>query len=172
LIEFMVLSAPRSASTWVANWLTTRRTLCLHDPILEHSPEDMDAIVCDRTLGLACTGLALLPDFVNAHPAPKVVVHRDLDEVNASLTAIGLSRLAPVWRRALGRIDGLHVCYADLFDPVAAARIHDHLMGGQDFDAARHRELCAMRIEPNFEKIAVVPERARDFRQRIERALA
>ena len=52
VIEFMVLSAPRSASTWAANWLTTEKTLCLHDPVLEHYPEDLDRIPCDRVLGV------------------------------------------------------------------------------------------------------------------------
>lgn len=169
VIRFMVLSAPRSASTWVANWLTTERTLCLHDPILEHAPEALDDIKCDRALGLACTGLGLLPAFVNDHQARKVVVHRDFDEVNASLESIGLTRLGPQWNDAFRSIVGMHVYYEDLFRPAAARYIYEHLTGFL-FDAERHANLVAMHVEPAFEKIKIKPERARDFRTRVERA--
>jgi hypothetical protein len=169
VIKFMVLSAPRSASTWVANWLTTDKTLCLHDPILEYSPEDLDLIPCDRMLGVACTGLGLLTDFVNAHPALKVIVHRDLGQVNESLVSIGLSALGARWLSALDRIRGVHVCYEQLFDPHAAEQIQYQLTG-LPFDAARHAQLCAMHVEPHFEKIQVKPDRARDFRARVDRA--
>lgn len=169
MIRFMVLSAPRSASTWIANWLTTEQTLCLHDPVLEHKPEALDALPCDRLLGLSCTALALLPDFVNAHPCPKVIVHRDLDQCDQSLVSIGLSRLSSRWFQALDRIQGLHVYYECLFDPHYAEKILNHLTD-LPFDAARHAQLCAMHIEPHFETLTFKPDRARDFRDRVNRA--
>jgi|SRR5882762_6901529 len=165
----MVLSAPRSASTWVANWLTTEQTLCLHDPVLTHAPEAFDAIPCDRVLGLACTGLALLTDFVNNHQAKKLIVHRDLGTVNHSLETIGLSRLGPRWEQCLREVRGMHVHYNDLFQPAPARSIYEHLTGLL-FDEPRHRNLCDMYVEPHFEKVKIRPERARDFRTRVERA--
>jgi hypothetical protein len=172
VIKFMVLSAPRSASTWVANWLTTERTLCLHDPILEHCVEDLDALPCDRLLGIACTATALLPAFVNAHAARKIVLHRDLGEVNRSLVSIGLTPLSPTWTRALDRIEGMHVDYGDLFEPVMAAEILSYLFPDAPFDAARHAQLCGMHVEPKFEKVKIKADRARDFRRRVAAALA
>ena len=167
----MVLSAPRSASTWSANWLTTERTLCLHDPILEHTPEAMDQIPCDRMLGVACTGLGLLTDEVNSHPARKVIVHRNLVQVNHSLIGIGLSALdVALWNRRLNAIHGLHISYGDLFYPPVAKRVWEHLTE-LPFDKARHEQLVGMHVEPNFEKIRVVPDRARAFRERLEAAL-
>ena len=167
----MVLSMPRSSSTWVANWLTTEKTLCLHDPILRYAAEEFDSIPCDRTLGIACTGTALLADFVNAHPARKLILHRDRDEVNRSLETIGLSALQKPWTRALDRLRGMHVYYTDLFDPVTAAPIYEYVTG-QPMDTARHLELVAMHIEPHFERIQLKLDRARSFRERIERAFA
>lgn len=171
MLKFMVLSAPRSASTWAANWLTSDRVLCLHDPVFEHRPEFLDAVPCDRLLGVACTALALLPAFVNTHPAKKVIVHRDLSQVNNSLESIGLTALGRRWVHALEKIEGMHVAYEDLFDPEAAQVIYEHLTG-LPFDASRHSQLCAMHVEPHFEKIKIVPERAKGFRQRLEKALA
>lgn len=170
MVKFMVLSAPRSASTWVANWLTTERTLCLHDPILEHTPEALDALPCDRMLGVACTALALLPELINAHAARKVVVHRDLSEVNQSLTTLGLSSLGPVWVKALERIHGFHVYYEDLFDQFIAARVYEHLTE-LPFDGPRHALLRDMYVEPHFDKVKILPERVKAFRERLEAAL-
>ena len=169
MIRFMVLSAPRSASTWMANWLTTDRTLCLHDPVLEYKPEALDDIPCERALGIACTALPLLPHVVNAHGARKLIIHRDLLEVNRSLVSIGLSPLGWRWKGALDTLLGMHVQYQDLFDPFTAELIWKHLTD-LPFDAERHRLLCDMHVEPQFEKVKVKPERAREFRQRIERA--
>lgn len=172
MIEFMVLSAPRSASTWVANWLTTDTTLCLHDPVLEHAPEALDSIPIapGHHLGIACTALGLLTDFVNAHPARKVIVHRDLDEVNESLLSIGLTRLSTRWKTALEKLGGMHVYYQDLFEPKAAERIFEHLTGFP-FDAARHEQLCRMHIEPLYEQVRINPEKTRGFRDRVAEAL-
>lgn len=171
MIEFMVLSAPRSGSTWMSNWLTTEATLCLHDPVLEHRPEDLDAIECDRTLGLSCTGLGLLPDFVNAHPARKVIVHRPIEQINRSLEMVGLSALSSAWDGALDKIHGLHVPFTHLFNTVLAAPIWEHLTH-RLHDRARHAQLCKMHIDPEFSRVPVYRDRTREFRDAIVRALS
>lgn len=170
MIEFMVLSAPRSGSTWMSNWLTTEATLCLHDPVLEHAPEDFDRIESDRTLGLSCSGLALLPDFVNDHPARKLIIHRPMDEINRSLGSIGLTPLGNVWRGALDKIVGLHVQFDHIFNTVLANKMHQHLTG-RPVDKVRHAHLCCMHIDPEFSRVEVARDRTRDFRERIVRAL-
>jgi hypothetical protein len=172
MVHFMVLSAPRCASTWVANWLTSERVLCLHDPVLEHTPEALDTIATDRLFGVACTGLALLTSFVNAHPARKVVIHRDFRDINDSLLSLGLTRvIAKHWEAALHAIEAVHVNYHDLFQAVSAARIYEYLTD-LPFDRARYEQLRLMHIEPLFDEVPVIPERAREFRRRIEAALA
>jgi hypothetical protein len=169
MIEFMVLSAPRSGSTWMSNWLTTEATLCLHDPILEFAPEDLDCIDSDRTLGVSCTGLALFPDFVNAHPARKIIVHRPIEQINRSLEGVGLSKLSSLWEGALEKIHGMHVPFPHLFNTVLAAPIWEHLTH-RLHDRVRHAHLCRMHIDPEFTRVAVSRDRARDFRERVQRA--
>lgn len=170
MIEFMVLSAPRSGSTWMSNWLTTEATLCLHDPVLEHAPEDFDRIESDRMLGLSCSGLALLPDFVNDHPARKVIVHRPIKDINRSLEAVGLTQLSPKWQGALERINGLHVQFDHIFNTVLAAKIHQHLTG-RAIDKVRHAHLCKMHVDPEFGRVPISRDRTRDYRDRVMRAL-
>lgn len=142
MIKFMLLAAPRSGTAWAANFLTTDATLCLHEPLARWNMEQLDGIESGRTLGVACTALALFPGFVNAHPAKKVILHRDAKEVRASAKALGLN---PIYDfAALDRIDGLHCHWRTLFtDP---ARIFTYLLG-KPFDAERHRELVSLNIQ-------------------------
>jgi hypothetical protein len=172
MIDFMVLSAPRSGSTWAANWLTTERMLCIHDPVLETKVDDLDSLPHPQvSLGLACTALALDAPFVNRHSARRVVMHRDLRDVNASLERIGLTSLSRKWDSALENLSGMHVYYTDLFDEKPARRIWEYLTD-LPFDESRHQRLARMRITPFHPRVPVDVDCARDFRHRIERAFA
>lgn len=147
----MVLSAPRSASTWAANWLTTEETLCLHDPLWGRHYSELDSILSQRRLGLADTGLAKFPDFLAAHPARKLVLHRDLGDCSASLVELGFGQLKH-WEGVLDRIEGWHVPWTDLFDPDKAKPIYEHLLE-MEFDAERHALLRDMHVQPRFANI-------------------
>lgn len=89
MIDFMVIGLPRSGTAWAANWLTTDTTFCLHDPLAKYHHTELDGLVSDKRLGVACTGLWTQPEWLNAHPAKKVILHRPLEEINRSLKAIG-----------------------------------------------------------------------------------
>jgi hypothetical protein len=172
MIAFMVLSAPRSGSTWASNWLTTGAQLCLHDPILENRVEDLDHMENGHRLGLACTALPLLTDWVNQHRAPKVILHRPMSEVNASMERIGLSALPKVWNGLLEQIEGFHCQYQDLFRPGTARAIWMYLCPQLPFDRPRHALLSSMHIDPHFPRVRIDPDRTREFRAQIQRALA
>lgn len=171
MIAFMVLSAPRSGSTWASNWLTTAEQLCVHDPILENGVEELDHLPHQRRYGIACTALPLLTDWVNSHPAPKLILHRPLSEVNASLEAIGLSALGKGWPQLLERIEGFHVHYQDIFRASAAEMMWNHLCPALPFDRPRHALLTAMHIDPHFPRVRINRDRCRDFREQLQRAL-
>jgi hypothetical protein len=172
MIAFMVLSAPRSASTWAANWLTTDSHLCLHDPVLGTRVEDLDTLPLRSKYGISCTGLPLLINWVNAHACPKLVLHRPLTEVNASLERIGLTPLGRAWDGVLEKLDGWHVHYTDLFKPTCARAIWQHLLPGTPWNGTRHSLLSSMHVDPHFPRVRVDRDRTREFRDQIERALA
>lgn len=155
MISFMVLSLPRSASTWAANWLCTDRTHCLHDPLWQYHWSELDTIPSNKLLGIACTGLYLFPAFISKHPAKKVILHRPIEEINASLQAIGLLPLPEDSENLLDSIVGLHVQHTELF--TAPAKIWKYLFG-TTFDAERHTELCNISMQPNFDQLAVNKE--------------
>lgn len=155
----MVIGLPRSGTTWAANWLTTGATLCAHDPLWETHYEDLDAVVPSRAgnrmPGIACTGIWRWEDWVNAHPARKLILHRDIATVRASLRAIGLPVPDRSAATVLDRMGGLHVPFDHLFDTGQAEALWSFLTDGLPFDGERHRELAQMNIQPQFDRIPV-----------------
>lgn len=148
----MLIAAPRSGTTWAANWLTTDTTLCLHDPLWTRHYTELDAIQSSKRLGVSCTGLYLFPEWVNRHPARKVILHRPLPEINASLEEIGLPAVTPESHASLDLIDGLHFNWRDLFD--APRKIYEYLTG-LPFDEERHALLLDIEMQPNFAGLKV-----------------
>lgn len=146
----MVIAAPRSGTAWAANWLTTESSLCLHDPLFEHHLDSWDQILSSRRLGVACTGVALFAEYLRTHTAKKVVLHRDLKEINASLELMGLWPLTAQWQGALEQVEGLHVDWRELLDNPEP--IWTHLMDSP-FDQARHAILRKFNVQMDFEKV-------------------
>lgn len=153
MIQFMVIAAPRSGTAWAANWLTTDTTLCFHDPLWKRHYQDLDAIQSTKMLGVACTGLHLFGAYLRAHPARKVILHRERREVEQSLAEIGMSA-APAEQlfTLLDDVDGYHCPWTDLFEKPAP--IYEHLLQ-RPFDAERHRALLDLEVQTNFEGIQV-----------------
>lgn len=144
MIEFMIIAAPRSGTAWAANWLTTDRVICLHDPLFDYHFEDLDAIdIPLKSIGIACTGLALFPRWVNKHPCPKVILHRSRDEVAASLAAANLPPCAREVFDGLDRVAGLHRPWTDLYR--RPRMIWEHLRDDA-FDGARHKQLAQLNV--------------------------
>lgn len=152
MLSFMVLSAPRSGSTWVSNWLTTDASLCLHDPLWTQHYSDLDSIESPKALGIACTGCALFPEWVNRHSARKVILHRDLKEIDASLARIGLPACSAQWEGVLNQIRGVHIPWTDVFDN--PKDVYEYLLN-EPFDAQRHAMLREMNIQPDFAKLSI-----------------
>lgn len=148
----MVIGAPRSGTAWAANWLTTDQTLCLHDPLWRMHYSDLDGIRSAKTLGVACTGLALFQGWVNAHAARKVILHRNIDEVNASLAKIGMPFVGDDFEDRLQAIVGKHVWWRDLFE--RPREIYEYLLQ-RPFDGERHQALRELEVQMRFEGIQV-----------------
>jgi hypothetical protein len=162
MIEFMVIGLPRSATTWAANWLTTDQLHCVHDPLgtTHYSEWDSDTKLFPRgqgmKLGVACTTIWNWPEWVNAHPARKVILHRDLAEIQGSLARIGLQQMQPGSDLALDKLEGKHYSYKDVFDAAKAEEIWTFLTG-LPFNRARHKALTEMSVQQKFAEVHVDP---------------
>jgi hypothetical protein len=149
-IEFMVIAAPRSGTTWAANWLTTDTTLCLHDPIFNYHYSELDNVASKHKLGISCTGLMYFPEWLNNHPARKVVLHRDNQEIRDSIAKLGFPPTDEDYSETLNVIDGQHYAWSDIFDNPKP--IYEYLLD-KEFDAERHSELKKVWMEPNFNQV-------------------
>ena len=150
-LDFMVVSLPRSGSTWAANWLTTDAVHCSHDPLYSMHYSDFDSKLCANGFvnGIACTGIWRWADWLNRHPARKLVLRRDFNEIQKSLSDIGLPLLDADSEDAIAKIDGRHINYKDLFNPSEARNIWRYLTN-TEFNKRRHRELVDIEMQPNF----------------------
>lgn len=167
MIDFIVMGLPRSATTWAANWLTTDKTFCLHDPFMygdEHRwPHD------DRRFGIACTAAYLHPEWLARQECPKVRIVRDPRKCDRSLAALGLpdtSGLHSFWKA-----EGKPFAMRDLFDDNGARFIWSTLLQDIPFDGLRHRQLRDFRIEPHqrvidYVKAALAQGRAASIKER------
>lgn len=142
MIEFMVLGAPRSATAWCANWLTTDTTLCFHEPMSRWKFDSLDNIQSSKTLGISCTVLGQIPSLINKHPARKVILHRDPQEVRDSMARLNIRGGYDFY--ALIKVQGMHCQWREVFDEPKA--IYEYLLG-QKFDAERHHELLELNIQ-------------------------
>lgn len=142
MIEFMLLAAPRSGTAWAANWLTTDRSLCLHDPLNRWTLAELDnRWLKHRKLGIACTVSALSKD-INQHTARKVVLHRDPQEVRESMAQLRIR--GDYDFAALDKVEGRHYDWEQLFEDPAP--IYEFLLR-VPFDIERHRELRGMNVQ-------------------------
>lgn len=156
MIDFMVIGLPRSGTTWAANWLTTDTVFCAHDPLYAHHYTDWNKAIALHAyrngfvkVGVSCTGIWRWPDWVNEQQCPKVILHRDFDEVQDSLTQLDLPRLDDSAQEQLEQCLGFHVPFEDLFDPHLAANIWAHLTDSE-FNEFRHSALVDYMVQPKF----------------------
>lgn len=160
MLDFMIIGLPRSGTTWAANWLTAGDVFCVHDPLykVHYSEWDTNRVhfphpMLYNNIGISCTAIWRFPEYVNAHPANKIVVIRDFDEIQSSLGQIGMPYLNDDAPFQLEDIEAPRVQYTDLFDPERAPRIWEKLVGSVGFCPLRHRALCEIHMEPNFDKV-------------------
>jgi hypothetical protein len=149
----MVLGAPRSATAWCSVWLSTDTTLCIHEPLARYRLDKLSDIRSVKMLGIACTVLGQNPEWVNRHPARKLILHRDPKEVRESMQKLGIR--GDYDFTALDRIQGMHCHWRKVF--TEPALIYEYLLE-RPFDAERHAELAALNVQ-NTELIQRLRER-------------
>lgn len=172
MIDFMVLGGPRSATTWVANLLTTDDTLCMHDPLLEYTRAYLDQIVIPgKKLGISCTASLLFPEWLVKHPAKKIILWREPREINVALERLGLTPINPGKHAArVNILEGVHVYYWEsVFNGGTAQQICKYL--GVPFCPHRHNELRAMNIQPQLNRLPLSKDAVRELSARVSEFL-
>lgn len=175
MIDFMIIGLPRSGTTWASNWLTTDAIHCVHDPLYTEHYSDWDERLpalapAGASVGVSCTGIWRWADWVNKHPARKVILHRDLGEIQQSMAEIHMpGHVGLAEEEALNSVIGFHVPHSDLFNTEHAEEIWNYLVPGQPFNAHRHRALVQVEMQPQFSGLSVGPEVMRKLMSELER---
>lgn len=171
MLDFAIIGLPRSGTTWAANWLTTDRSICLHDPLMNYTLEQLAAFSSPgKVCGVACTALWKFPQWVAENVKRVVLIDRDPDDLNDSLCAIGLGSMATEDIEDFLNMDGQRADMAQLFDPLAAPEIWYSLIPSIDFDAQRHELLTGFMVNPYFAGWEPDPNAVKDWLRRIHEA--
>jgi hypothetical protein len=94
-------------------------------------------------------------EWVNKHPARKVILHRDISEINESLIELGLPALDEGAEKRLDSINGVHLDWREVFD--APKRMYEYLLE-RPFDEERHAALTGIEMQPHFEGLTINKE--------------
>lgn len=163
MIDFMVIAAPRSGTTWVSNLLTTDTSLCLHDPLYLHDFEDLDQLPhTTNLLGIACTGSMIYADKLNSHSARKLILHREQSEIEASLAQLGMNSAGVQYEPLLNRLEGRHCHWRELFDYTEMSAHFEFLLQ-KPLSRDRFQLLQHMHIQPDFAAVPYSPEAVKGF---------
>lgn len=150
-MKFMIIGLPRSGTTWAANWLSTDDCLVQHDPLYRAHYTDWDA----KFQAVSCTGIWRWPEWVNAQPCPKIILHRPEAEIMSSLSVLGVGDAVGLGEaRRLSDLRGSHHAWTRLWDsPVRARRIWKICHPDKPFDHARWLHYREMNIQPQLSRI-------------------
>ena len=146
-LDFIIVSLPRSGTTWCAEWTTTEHSICWHDATGYMLPSELETRQSSKKYrGISCTGAWMWKDWFESHPANKLILERDYNEINASLIELGMNPLGDTEFSAFEALKGPRIHFTELF--TNPEPIWKHLLPGLPFDAERHAELVKMNIQP------------------------
>lgn len=120
--NFLILGLPRSRTAWLANFLTYKNSFCYHD-LLAYCKDEQELknkmnLFGYDFIGTADTAGFLLPKHDLFKHAPKVIIHRDSDDVIKSLENFLNASVSKKWIRyideQLNKVKGLHVNYSEI----------------------------------------------------------
>jgi hypothetical protein len=105
----MIIALPRSRTTWLANFLTTEKTFCFHDPLAEmYSYKEVLNLNTDRLTGIADTGIGWFDTSI--FDCRKLIIERPVSDVNKEMSSLLGQEidLTPLWAN-MQRIEALRV---------------------------------------------------------------
>lgn len=144
-LDFIVVGLPRSGTTWIANWLTTDRSLCLHDPFALGMPEAWPRD--GRLRGISCTAGALMQKWLSGYNCPIAVIDRSPVDCDQSLAKLGLPDTS-VYAHRLLKTQGRRFAFDALWNEGAASELWSFLLPSIPFDRLRYRLLHNMQVQP------------------------
>lgn len=158
---FFVSGLPRSRTAWMANWLTTDHSLCLHD-----EPFRVNKVALSRMTGFSGSEICTqYEEIEKSFPgAPWVIILRKpADAFESFMSASGLDRTAEAvtryWDARLHLLAQLcrkpnveAIPFDDLDSEQTARKAWSHLMQGEPFNLERWLLLWKLTVTQNVNK--------------------
>ncbi len=150
-LDFIVIGMPRSGTSWLANLLTTDRSLCMHDPFAQAMPDQWERDT--RKFGISCTLSFVVKGWLEQFDCPVAIIERDESARNASLLKMGLAPNPkdPVSGAAFANVKGLRFDFDALWDEGDALKLLEHLLPDIPFDSLRYRQLLRLQVQPHMQ---------------------
>lgn len=143
-MKFIITGFPRTRSAWFAAYLTSGTTYCYHEATF--TDEDLD-LPGYENVGSSDSGYLLRPEWASRNmPDKTVIIHRDIDIVEASLKRIGVENtrmLLETMEPALEQLEGLHINFDEINDRIED--VHDYLQ--IEYDPKRAELFAKMNIQ-------------------------
>jgi len=145
-LPFFVSGLPRSRTAWMANWLTTDHSLCLHD-----EPFAVNKVALGRMTGFSGSEICTqFDDVEKAFPVSPwvIILRKPADAFESFMLASGLDRTAEAvalwWDARLKLLAQLcrkpnveAIPFDDLDSEQTARQVWSHLMQGKPFNLER-----------------------------------
>lgn len=165
--KFVVTGLPRSRTAWMAAFLSTGETLCLHEPSYRMmSIEDLNEILDTnfyKHIGVSESGLGFFAPWILENlQCRMLVIERDFGDVERSMRKFGfppqfsydycavvMESLLAVKRHPL--VKWVH--FNSLVNKRVMQDIYWWLMPGMAFDEARWTEFEGMKIEADINRM-------------------
>ena len=139
-MKYLIVTLPRSRSAWLSVLFTDGDSICSHDALAEY---ELDSIPHDGSVETAAYAFV---DRVNALKIPVLVVHRPIEDINASLERLGWPAMHQRAASALSDINGLHIQYSDLDNFLLMFNAY-HWLTGRELSETRYNHLRKMNIQ-------------------------
>ena len=160
---FLITGLPRSRTAWLSVLCTTGNAICYHEPSICFDDiadlRDFYDKGTARYIGASDAGLGFFLSWILENIKPRtLIVDRDVDEVNRSLSRIGLKpkNSMTLLHRELRKFQShplvMWVPFFALERKHIVQKIFSHLMPGEDFDETRYEHLSSMNIQVDFAK--------------------
>lgn len=143
--KFVITGLPRSRTAWFSAYLSTGDTFCHHEAIYHNLPMDLEGYA---NVGNSDSGYVLRPQWGEEQDEHKIVViHRDIDEVRASLAAVGVFDARELLLDCSDKLEdlhGMHMNFNQVNDKLED--IHNYI--GVPYDPDRAKLFKTLHIEP------------------------
>jgi hypothetical protein len=149
-MRFIIGGLPRSGTTWLSAFLSTDDCLCLHDPSVDQSLEELTS----WTGGICDTGIWYYTNWCRSNTDKFILIDKDVQEINKSLGKRSLPEIPPNLVTTFHGIEVKRFYFELLFTEEGMRELWEFIYPEKEFSLGRFNLFKGMHISPLYmEKI-------------------